>query len=119
MYNAVEEAKAQVKEVIMGALGRLVGEGKIPAEPLPPFQVTIPADNSHGDFSANTALVSAKALKSNPRAIAQLIADAAVLDGTDFSKIEVDRVPEFLHRRHMVRRRRKERRGARRGLRQD
>lgn len=63
MYNAVEEAKAQVKEIIMGALGRLVGEGKLPAEPLPPFQVTIPADNSHGDFSANTALVSAKALK--------------------------------------------------------
>ena len=44
MYNAVEEAKAQVKEIIMGALGRLVGEGKLPAEPLPPFQVTIPAD---------------------------------------------------------------------------
>ena len=42
MYNAVEEAKAQVKEIIMGALGRLVGEGKLPAEPLPPFQVTIP-----------------------------------------------------------------------------
>ena len=89
MYNAVEEAKAQVKEIIMGALGRLVGEGKLPAEPLPPFQVTIPADNSHGDFSANTALVSAKALKSNPRAVAQMIVEAAVLDGTDFSKIEV------------------------------
>lgn len=89
MYNAVEDAKAQVKEIIMGALGRLVAEGKIPSEPLPPFQVTIPADNSHGDFSANTALVSAKALKSNPRAIAQMITEAAVLDGTDFSKIEV------------------------------
>ena len=89
MYNAVEEAKAQVKEIIMGALGGLVGEGNLPAEPLPPFQVTIPADNSHGDFSANTALVSAKALKSNPRAVAQMIVEAAVLDGTDFSKIEV------------------------------
>lgn len=41
MYNAVEEAKAQVKEIIMGALGRLVGEGKLPAEPLPPFQVRL------------------------------------------------------------------------------
>lgn len=30
MYNAVEEAKAQVKEIIMGALGRLVGEGNSP-----------------------------------------------------------------------------------------
>ena len=89
MYNAVEQAKSEVKEIIMGALGRLTAQGKIPAEPLPPFQVTIPADNSHGDFSANTALVSAKALKSNPRAIAQMIAEAAILDGTSLSKIEV------------------------------
>lgn len=89
MYNAVEDAKAQVKDMIMGALGRLVAEGKIPSEPLPPFQVTIPADNSHGDFSANTALVSAKALKNNPRAIAQMIADAVEFAGTDFSKVEV------------------------------
>lgn len=89
MYNAVNEAKSQVKEIIMSALGRMVSEGKIPAEPLPPFQVTIPADVSHGDFSANAALVSAKALKNNPRAIAQMIVDAAVLEGTAFDKIEV------------------------------
>ncbi len=89
MYNAVNEAKAQVKDIIMEALGRLTAEGKIPAEPLPPFQVTIPADVSHGDFSANAALVSAKALKNNPRAIAQMIVDAAVLEGTGFEKIEV------------------------------
>ncbi len=89
MYNAVNEAKLQVKEIIMAALGRMVSEGKIPAEPLPPFQVTIPADVSHGDFSANAALVSAKALKNNPRAIAQMIVEAAELQGTAFDKIEV------------------------------
>ena len=89
MYNAVNEAKSQVKEIIMDALGKLVSEGKIPAEPIPAFQVTIPADVSHGDFSANAALVSAKAFKNNPRAIAQMIVDAAVLDGTGFEKIEV------------------------------
>lgn len=89
MYNAVNEAKNQIKEIIMSALGRLVAEGKVPAEPLPAFQVTVPADVSHGDFSANAALVSAKALKSNPRAIAQMIAEAAELSGTAFDKIEV------------------------------
>ena len=89
MYNAVNEAKSQVKEIIMNALGRLVSEGKIPAEPIPAFQVTIPADVSHGDFSANAALVSAKAFRNNPRAIAQMIVDAAVLEGTGFEKIEV------------------------------
>ncbi len=89
MYNAVNEAKLQVKEIIMEALGRLVAEGKLPAEPLPPFQVTIPADVAHGDFSANAALVSAKALKNNPRAIATMISEAAQLEGTAFDKIEV------------------------------
>lgn len=89
MYNAVNEAKSQVKEIIMSALGRMVAEGKVPAEPLPPFQVTIPGDVSHGDFSANAALVSAKALKNNPRAIAQMIVESAELSGTAFDKIEV------------------------------
>ncbi len=89
MYNAVNEAKLQVKEIIMEALGRLIAEGKLPAEPLPPFQVTIPADVAHGDFSANAALVSAKALKNNPRAIATMLVEAAQLEGTAFDRIEV------------------------------
>lgn len=88
-YNAVKDAKNGVKEIIMGAMGSLVGAGKIPAEPLPAFQVTVPQDSAHGDFSANAALVSAKALKTNPRALAQMIVDEAVLDGTGFDKIEV------------------------------
>ncbi|MCH5206657.1 MAG: arginine--tRNA ligase [Oscillospiraceae bacterium] len=88
-YNAVKDAKSEIKEIIMNALGRLVGEGAIPAEPLPVFQVTIPQDSAHGDFSANAALVSAKVLKTNPRALAQQIVDAAELYGTSFDKIEV------------------------------
>ncbi len=88
-YNAVKDAKNGVKEIIMDAMGRLIGAGKIPAEPLPAFQVTVPQDSAHGDFSANAALVSAKALKTNPRALAQMIVDEIMLDGTGFDKIEV------------------------------
>ncbi len=88
-YNAVNEAKSEIKEIIMGALGALVAEEKIPSEPLPSFQITIPQDSAHGDFSANAALVSAKALKTNPRALAALISEKAILDGTSFDKIEV------------------------------
>ena len=89
MNNMIELAKQQVKETVMNALGRLVAEGKIEAVPLPAFNVERPADVSHGDFSCNAALASAKALRNNPRAIGQMIADAAVLDGTVFEKIEV------------------------------
>lgn len=89
MNNMIELAKQQVKETIMNALGRLVAEGKIEAVPLSAFNVERPADVSHGDFSCNAAMASAKALRNNPRAIGQMIADAAVLDGTVFEKIEV------------------------------
>ena len=89
MNNMIELAKQQVKETVMNALGRLVAEGKIEAVPLPAFNVERPADVSHGDFSCNAAMASAKALRNNPRAIGKMIADAAVLDGTVFEKIEV------------------------------
>lgn len=89
MNNMIELAKQQVKETVMNALGRLVAEGKIEVVPLPAFNVERPADVSHGDFSCNAAMASAKALRNNPRAIGQMIADAAVLDGTVFEKIEV------------------------------
>ena len=89
MVNIIEKAKNDVKEIVMNALGRLVAEGKIPSEPIPAFAVEIPNDKSHGDFSCNAALVSAKAFKKSPRDIAALIVESAVLDGTVFEKIEL------------------------------
>ncbi len=89
MNNMIETAKKEVREIILGAIGAGVAAQKLPAEPIPDFTVEIPNDSSHGDFSCNAALVSAKAFRSNPRAIAQVIAENAVLDGTMFDKIEV------------------------------
>lgn len=89
MTNMIEKAKGEVKELVLNALGKLVSEEKIASEPLPAFTVEIPNDISHGDFSCNVALVSAKTLRSNPRAIAQMIVDSAVLEGTSFEKIEI------------------------------
>ena len=89
MNNMTEIAKNDVKEIVMKALGQLTAEGKLPAEPLPPFTVEMPADSSHGDFSCNAALVSAKVFRKNPRETAGLIAGAAILDGTLFGRVEV------------------------------
>ena len=89
MVNIIEKAKCDVKEIVMNALGRLVADEKIPSEPIPAFAVEIPNDKTHGDFSCNAALVSAKAFKKSPRDIAALIVDSAVLDGTVFEKIEL------------------------------
>lgn len=89
MINTIEEAKSDVKEIVMNALGRAVSEQTLPSEPFPAFAIEIPNDKSHGDFSCNAALVSAKAFKQNPRNIANIIMENAVLDGTYFEKIEV------------------------------
>lgn len=87
--NMIEYAKKQVSELVMNALGRLVADGKISGEPLPAFMVEIPNDVSHGDFSCNAALVSAKALKQNPRAVAAMVSEALILDGSAFDRVEV------------------------------
>lgn len=89
MNDMIEQAKKEVREIILGAVGAAVAAQKLPAEPMPDFTIEIPNDSAHGDFSCNAALVSAKAFRSNPRAIAQTIADNAVLTGTVFDKIEV------------------------------
>lgn len=89
MNNMIYLAKKEVRVIILSALGASVAAQKLPAEPIPDFSVEIPNDSSHGDFSCNVALVSAKAFRSNPRAIAQIITENAILEGTLFSKIEV------------------------------
>ena len=54
-----------------------------------PIAIEIPADKSHGDFAANTAMVCAKAFKMPPRKIAELITEKVQLSGTMFEKTEV------------------------------
>ena len=89
MINTIAQAKNDIKEIVMNAIGRAVAEEKLPAEPIPAFAIEIPNEKSHGDFSCNAALVSAKAFKQNPRKIADIIKDNAVLEGSAFDKIEV------------------------------
>ena len=39
MTNMMETAQFQLREMLMQAMGNLVTEGKIPAEPLPAFRI--------------------------------------------------------------------------------
>ena len=89
MTNMMETAQAQLREMLLHALGVLTAEGKIAAEPLPAFKIEIPADKSHGDFASNIAMASAKALRQAPRAIAELLAGALQFEGTYFEKAEI------------------------------
>ncbi|WP_028516984.1 arginine--tRNA ligase [Ruminococcus flavefaciens] len=89
MSDLINSASLRLREIIMEALGRLVAEEAVPAVPLPSFNIEIPADKSHGDFAANTAMVCAKALKMPPRKIAEMICEKLDLEGTIFEKAEV------------------------------
>jgi arginyl-tRNA synthetase len=65
---------AQYAALLAGALDDLVAEGALPAG-LERRGVTVepPRDPSHGDLAINAAMVLAKAAKTNPRALAELI----------------------------------------------
>ena len=89
MSDLINSASLRLREIIMDALGVLVAEEAIPAVPLPNFNIEIPADKSHGDFAANTAMVCAKALKMPPRKIAELLCEKLFLEGTIFERAEV------------------------------
>lgn len=89
MKNPVSEAKDQLNELIMEALGRAVAKGEIPSEPLPPFTIEIPADNKNGDFATNIALASAKALKLPPKKIAEAVVSGISLEGSYFERAEI------------------------------
>lgn len=89
MADLIKSASMQLRELITEALGKLVAEGTAPADLLPDFTVEIPADKSHGDFAANTAMVCARAFKMPPRKIAELIIEKIDLNGSVFERAEI------------------------------
>lgn len=89
MSDLINSASLRLREIIMDALGKLVAEEAVSSVPLPSFNIEIPADKSHGDFAANTAMVCAKALRMPPRKIAEMICEKLDLEGTIFEKAEV------------------------------
>ena len=89
MTNLISQAKTQLEELIRDALGRCVAKGALAAEPVPAFQIEIPADPAHGDFASNVAMVSARAFRMAPRKIAEEIQQELLLAGSCFSRCEI------------------------------
>jgi len=70
---AVTPAAASPRERITSTLAGIVRE-QFPDVSAPPIAVERPRDPAHGDYATNIALVLAKALRRNPRELAQAIA---------------------------------------------
>lgn len=89
MSNLIQAAKLQVADLTQVAYKTAATAGLLPADINVHASVEIPKDTTHGDYSSSFAMASAKALRQNPRAIAQIILDNIVLDGSFFDKVEI------------------------------
>ena len=89
MANLIKQTSDQLREILLGSMGRLVASGAVPPEPVSDFKIEIPADKSHGDFATNAAMVCAKPFRMAPRAIAEKILEELVLEGTYFDRAEI------------------------------
>ena len=85
--NPLQSAKESARLIIGEAIARAVGSGSLPAAELPEFSIEVPNDPANGDISSNAALVSAKALRMSPRAIAEKIIENVDLNGSVFGTV--------------------------------
>lgn len=89
MSKLVKQATNELHTLIVDALGKAVAEGEIPAEPIPAFNIEVPANRDNGDYSSNIAFVCAKVFRCAPKKIADLVAKHIELDGTYFDSCTV------------------------------
>ena len=83
--NMIQKAKAQVLELTLQAYNKAADAGLLPAGcPVQP-SVEIPKDTANGDYPTTFGLAAAKALKKNPRELAQLLLDNMELSGSYFT----------------------------------
>ena len=69
--------KPHLRALVDQGLAALPAAGTLPAGvAAPEFAIERPKDRAHGDFSANAAMLLAKAAKTNPRALAQALVEA-------------------------------------------
>lgn len=89
MSRTINNAKSDIKQIIMTALGRAVADGKFAAEPLPAFAIEVPADRTHGDYAVNAAMAWARVLKAAPRSIAETLVSYFDFGGTYIDRCEI------------------------------
>ena len=89
MSKIVKSTRESIKDIIINAARRAIANGSLPEAELPNFNVEVPADRAHGDFAVNAALVWAKAFRSNPRKIAETLAENFDFEGTYIEKCEI------------------------------
>ena len=89
MANLIQAAKDQVAALTLAAYEQAAAAGALPGGAEIRGTVEIPKDSRNGDFATSFAMAGAKALRSNPRAIAQTILDHLDLSDSYFERAEI------------------------------
>lgn len=88
-----EQMRSKISAAIAAAVEKAQQNGALPQTDAPlqieeRIRIEVPKDKEHGDFACNIAMMLAKPLRSNPRAIAEEIVSCIEPD-SDIDKIEV------------------------------
>ncbi|MBO5913317.1 MAG: arginine--tRNA ligase [Clostridia bacterium] len=89
MSKIVFETREGIKGIIVAAAKKAMANGTLPEAELPDFNVEVPNDRAHGDFAVNAAMVWARAFRSNPRKIAETLAENFDFAETYIEKAEI------------------------------
>ena len=87
--NMIESAKAQVRQLTVAAYEKAAAAGLLPAGITAEPAVEIPKDTANGDYTTTFCLAAAKAMKMNPRQVAQTLIDNMTLEGSYFTSVEI------------------------------
>ncbi len=89
MANLIQYAKEQVEALTRQAYEKAAAAGLLPADVAVHAGVDIPKDAKNGDYATSFAMAGAKAMKKNPREIAQILTDQMVWKGSIFQGVEI------------------------------
>lgn len=89
MSDTAGNTVSLLRNAIIDAMGRAMSAGELPLAPTPNFTIETPADITNGDLASNVAMVSARAFKKAPRAIAEAITKYIELEGTNLDRFEI------------------------------
>lgn len=89
MSDTAGNTVSLLRNAIIDAMGRAMSAGELPLAPTPNFTIETPADRTNGDLASNVAMVSARAFKKAPRAIAEAITKYIELEGTKLDRFEI------------------------------
>ena len=87
--NMIQNAKAQVLSLTWSAYETAVAAGLLPEGVSVKPAVEIPKDTSNGDYTTTFCLAAAKAMRMNPRQVAQILMDNMQLEGSYFTSVEM------------------------------